>query len=384
MKLRWKVSIWASVTLLITFFIIAIAQTQKKQDRIEIVSKPISRPKIEVDSQPIFLKGNELQASAVVRFLPKYPPDVKTDRQSGIVIVSVKVNKEGTAREVRPLTGHPALRKAAAEALRNWRWEPNLVKGVAQEVEGSIRFDFDTNGVVSINISDDPGVVDPRPIYRAERLKKIEADLAELRAAPSPTLYAKVAHGYAETDRIQEAIEFYKEGVNRYPDEIVLYMALAVLYLDSGKVETQPEQTKEEVLEILKKGTQIKVDPDSPAQTKQLFSGLLLYSGFVYHKAHRYVEAKEVLERALDLDPSEDIRGTLYGALGMTYSELGDKDSAMAMSQKIAERGDQNTAIQLLGELYKKLWESGDKKSAAEVLQFMEKVCLIKAPKPKP
>jgi TonB family protein len=382
MKLTRQVSIWASVTLLITFFIISVAQAQQKQERLE----PLSRPKIKVDSLPIiFLNGNELQASAVVRFLPNYPPDVKTDRQSGIVIVSVMVNKEGTVRVVRPLTGHPALRKAAADALRNWRWEPNLVKGVAQEVEGRIRFDFDTNRAVSINISDDPGVVDPRPIYRAEQLKKVEADLAELRAAPSPTLYGKVAHGYSELGRMQEAIEFYKEGVNRYPDEMMLYMALAVLYMNPGKVETLPEQTKEEILEILKKGTQIKVDSDSPAQTKLLFPSLLLYLGFIYHHAHRYVEAKEVLERALSLNPSEEEhKRLLYGTLGITYVELGEKDSAMAMAQKIAERGDPNTATQLLGELYKKLWQSGDKKSAAEVLQFVNKICLIKAPKPKP
>ena len=384
MKLRWQVSIWASVTLLITFFIIAIAQTQKQQERTEVVSKPMGRPKIDVGPQPVFIKGNELQASAVVRFSPKYPPDVKTDRQSGIVIVSVKVSKEGAVREARPLTGHSAFRKAAADALRNWKWEPYLVKGVAQEVEGRIRFDFDTNGAVSINTSDDPGVVDPSPIYRAERLKKVEADLAELRAAPSPTLYAKVANGYAETDRMQEAIEFYKEGVNRYPDDVMLYLALVVLHMKPGKVETLPEQTKEEILEIIKKGTQIKVDPDSPAQTKQLFSALLFHSGFIYHQVHRYVDAKEVLERALDFNQSEDVKGILYGVLGATYSELGDKDSAMAMAQKIAERGDPNAAIQMLGELYKKLWESGDKKSAAEVLEFINKLCFIKAPKPKP
>jgi TonB family protein len=385
MKLRQQVSKRVLITMLVSFVLVPVVQAQQNQGAPEIRVIPVGgQPEPRPITLPTPIKGNELQASAIKRALPKYPPDLEIDQLSGVVIVSVTINKEGNVHWAGALTGHPMLRNAAVEALRSWEWEPTLIKGVAQEVEGKIRFDFDGNGIVSINTSNDPEVVDPRVIYRAELLKKLEGNLEELRAAPSPALYEKVAEGYYALSRIQEAIATYKEGISRFPREINLYTGWAGIYATQGMIGTHGEQNQpEEMLKVLELGAQIRIEPDSPINIREQFCGLLWGLGSTYLAKDRYVEAKETLERALSFNPPEKLRGILYLALGQTFVKLGDKESAITMSQKLLELGDKKSAMELLGSLCHKLSGLGDKKSMMEVVHLMEKISQMEAPKPK-
>jgi len=390
MKLRQQAFMRASVVLLMALFVVSVAHARQNQNRDQIRMEPIYKPyspapAIQLPPPHIERNGNELQASAIKRVLPNYPSDVKPDQLSGIVIVKVQVSKEGNVQRGYALTGHPLFGKAATEALRGWKWEPTLIDGVAQEVWGKIRFDFDGHGTVSINTSDDPGVVDPTPIYRAALLKKLEGYLAELRASPSPALYEKVAQGYFGLSRIQEAIETYKEGISRFPREIALYMGWAGIYFKQGMIGTHGEKNQpEEALKVLELAAQIKLEPDNSIQFREQLSYVFWYLGITYVSMNRNAEAKESLERILSLKPPEKLRDILYLTLGETYVKLGDKDSAITMSQKLLELGKTQTAIDLLGSLYHKLSELGDKQSAKAVMELMSKIYQMKVPKPNP
>jgi TonB family protein len=384
MILRHQVSKQVLVALLVILSIASIAHSRQRPDktRVEPIYKPIRRSEL----PSIIRKGNELQASAIKRVLPTHthPPDVKDDQLSGVVIVSVAINEKGNVSWARALTGDPMRGKEAVAALLGWKWEPTMLKSVAQKVEGKVRFDFDGNGGVSINTSDDPAVVDPRPIYRAVLLKKLEGYREELRAAPSLALYCKVAEGYFGLSRIQEAIETYKEALSRYPREITLYLAWAMIYSRQGMIGTHGEQNQwDEMQKVLELAAQIDVQPDSPVQIRDEFFLVLYELGAIYLRKERYLDAKGVLERALRLNSSKEHRDVLDVTLAQTFIGLGDKDSAMTLSQQIAERGDRNSALELLGSLYQKLWKLGDKKSANEVMRVVQKVCEMKIPKTK-
>lgn len=383
-----KLSRWVSASMpnlvLVSFFVAPVVQGQQGPVRPEIRVAPVTRPARPRIELPAQIKGNELQASAIKRVLPAYPPDVKTDAMSGIVIVNVTIDKAGNVAWAGALTGHPMLRKAAVDALRGWKWGPPLIKGVVQEVQGKIRFDFLGMGIVSINTSDDPTVVDPIPIYKAELLKKLEGYLEELRATPSPDLYGKVAEAYFSLSRIQEAIETYKEGISHFPREINLYMGWAGVYAKQGLIGTHGEQSQpEETLRVLELAAQIKVDRNSPSPMREQFSELLWGLGSTYLAMDRYVDAKEALERGLSLNPSEKLRCSLSLALGQTFAKLGDKESAMSMSQKLLELGDRNSALEVLGSLCQKLSRLGDKESTMAVVRLMEKIAQMEARKPK-
>jgi TonB family protein len=346
MKLKQQVSKRALITLLISFFVVPVVQARQNQKRPEtratVKLEPIMVAPNPALAENIRKRGNELQASAIHRVLPVYPPDVKPDQLSGIAIVTVRINKAGNVDWTNALTGHPLFKKAAVEALRSWKWEPTLIKDAPQYVEGNIRFDFDGNGVVSINTSDDPEVVNPRNIYRAELLNKLEADLEALRAAPTPDLYGKAGQAYFNLGRIEEAEETYKEGISHFPREIRLYLGLAGIY---GK-----KNQMEEMIKALEQAAQLKPEPDSPVHIREEFSGALNYLGILYLFKERYTEAKEVLEESLSINPMGKNTGT-YEMLGITYAKLGDRKSAVIMYKKLLELGDKTAAMKLENEI---------------------------------
>jgi len=57
---------------------------------------------------------------------PVYPPEAKKDKLEGIVLIDVRVGKDGKVADARVKSGHPTLAEAALAAVRQWRYEPIL------------------------------------------------------------------------------------------------------------------------------------------------------------------------------------------------------------------------------------------------------------------
>ncbi len=55
---------------------------------------------------------------------PKYPAQAKQQKIEGWVWLHVLVNEEGRVEDLNVISGHPLLAEAAAEAVRQWRYEP--------------------------------------------------------------------------------------------------------------------------------------------------------------------------------------------------------------------------------------------------------------------
>jgi protein TonB len=83
-----------------------------------------------------------LRGSLVHRVEPVYPPMARTARVQGSVVLGAIVDKEGTIKNLRLISGHPLLVPAAVEAVSQWRYRPYVLNGEAIEVETQITVNF--------------------------------------------------------------------------------------------------------------------------------------------------------------------------------------------------------------------------------------------------
>ena len=73
---------------------------------------------------------------------PVYPPDAKAAGIEGLVRLDVRVGKDGIVKEIRNASGRPELIPAAADAVKNWIYEPVLKDGEAVEFLVSVDVNF--------------------------------------------------------------------------------------------------------------------------------------------------------------------------------------------------------------------------------------------------
>jgi bla regulator protein blaR1 len=73
---------------------------------------------------------------------PVYPPDAKAGGIQGLVRLDVVVGKDGTVKEIRNAAGRPELIPAAADAVKNWIYEPVLKDGQAVEFIVTVDVNF--------------------------------------------------------------------------------------------------------------------------------------------------------------------------------------------------------------------------------------------------
>jgi protein TonB len=77
---------------------------------------------------------------------PVYPPLAKQARVSGVVRLKVIIGKDGAVQEVTAISGHPFLRQAAIDAVRQWIYKPTLLNGEPTEVSTEVAVNFTLSG----------------------------------------------------------------------------------------------------------------------------------------------------------------------------------------------------------------------------------------------
>ena len=73
---------------------------------------------------------------------PQYPSAALAAHRTGDVVLEVLVNAEGAVVSCRALSGDPLLVAAAADAVRNWRYEPYRMKGRPAEFQTDVTLKF--------------------------------------------------------------------------------------------------------------------------------------------------------------------------------------------------------------------------------------------------
>jgi TonB family protein len=92
--------------------------------------------------QAVWLAPAQADSRLLSRVEPQYPPEALAARRAGNVLLEVHVSEDGTVSSVRPLNGDPILAKAAADAVRNWRYQPYAVQGRPAEFQTDVTLTF--------------------------------------------------------------------------------------------------------------------------------------------------------------------------------------------------------------------------------------------------
>ena len=82
----------------------------------------------------IRVAGNVMAGNLIFQPTPEYPPLAKMARIQGVVRMEIVIDKDGGVQEVKLISGHPLLVKAAIEAVSRWRYQPTLLEGQPVEV----------------------------------------------------------------------------------------------------------------------------------------------------------------------------------------------------------------------------------------------------------
>jgi TonB family protein len=73
---------------------------------------------------------------------PEYPNDARAQHIQGPVVLDIQVLGDGTVGNIGIVEGNPLLAEAAVHAVRQWRYEPNLVDGHSVESQTRIKINF--------------------------------------------------------------------------------------------------------------------------------------------------------------------------------------------------------------------------------------------------
>ena len=93
------------------------------------------------DSPRIICTPPTLKIVKMVR--PTLPPDAKPSAVVGIAAVEVEIDKTGMPSSIKVLKGNPVATNAVVMAVRQWRWKPLKLNGVAVEVVTTIAVNFE-------------------------------------------------------------------------------------------------------------------------------------------------------------------------------------------------------------------------------------------------
>ena len=128
------------------------AQTQKQVQKVEERARESEREfsrleELQRKLEEIWLGGVRVDAETQQRKLvhsvrPVYPRAAKQAGIQGTVRLKAVIAKDGTVQGLKVLEGDPVLVEAAAEAVRQWRYQPTLVDGKPVSVVTTVTVEF--------------------------------------------------------------------------------------------------------------------------------------------------------------------------------------------------------------------------------------------------
>jgi periplasmic protein TonB len=105
-------------------------------------------PQSVINPQPVFpfvavpVSQGVTGGRVMRRVDPFYPNDARVKRIEGAVTLDALVGEDGRVKQVQVTSGPPTLARAAAEAVRQWRYEPYLLNGKPVAIHNQITIQF--------------------------------------------------------------------------------------------------------------------------------------------------------------------------------------------------------------------------------------------------
>jgi periplasmic protein TonB len=86
------------------------------------------------------------EGDLIYRVKPEYPSLARSARIQGPVVLQAVISRQGTIENLRVLTGHPMLVRAAIDAVIQWRYRSYVLNNEPVEVEAQITVNFSLSG----------------------------------------------------------------------------------------------------------------------------------------------------------------------------------------------------------------------------------------------
>lgn len=92
------------------------------------------------------LHVSEMQLGTLVRkVLPEYPAIAKQIRLQGAVVLLATIRKDGSVKDVQPVSGPALLQESAKRAVEQWQYRPYVLNREPVEVQTQITVNFVLN-----------------------------------------------------------------------------------------------------------------------------------------------------------------------------------------------------------------------------------------------
>jgi TonB family protein len=107
----------------------------------------IAPPPAKASASPAGVEvGGNLQAGKLIKKVaPIYPPMAAATRVQGTVRFKAIIAKDGTIQNLQTVSGPSLLVKAAADAVKQWVYQPTVLNGQPMEVQTQIEVNFNLN-----------------------------------------------------------------------------------------------------------------------------------------------------------------------------------------------------------------------------------------------
>lgn len=183
------------VPLVVAWLLLPLAGSAREGDTTASLEPPAMTPVTETrssepESSEIARVGGNVKAPRVIkRVEPVYPAEARRERVAGVVILEAVIDENGRVESVNPLKGLPfGLTNAAADAVRQWEFEPATKEGVPVKVVFHLTINFRMTGVPALsNPLPDARVTSPFGARTRPAGETIEMHAGIDLAAPSGT-----------------------------------------------------------------------------------------------------------------------------------------------------------------------------------------------------
>jgi protein TonB len=105
------------------------------------VEPPPDKPK-PVKVSPVHVPPEKMFQSLISSPAPVYPPVAKTAHIQGAVTLHAIIAKNGTVKQLEPISGLKIFHDSAVTAVQQWRYKPYLVNNVPTEVDTTITVNY--------------------------------------------------------------------------------------------------------------------------------------------------------------------------------------------------------------------------------------------------
>jgi protein TonB len=93
--------------------------------------------------EPVRPGGSVRPPAKIVHVAPQYPQIARASRVQGIVIIEATIDSHGNVESTAVLRSIPLLDQAALDAVRQWKFTPTLLNGVAVPVIMTVTVNFE-------------------------------------------------------------------------------------------------------------------------------------------------------------------------------------------------------------------------------------------------